>query len=405
MKKWRPAFFYGWLIVAFSFLSLTTYGVFYAYGVFFKPLMEEFGWSRAATSHPFSLYMIVYTLSALIMGWLADRYGPSLPLGLAAVLIGGGVALSSLANSLWQFYLLYGVVAAFGFGAIFIVPVTATVRWFYARRGLAAGIVTSGGSVGILGIPLLSQYLIHAYGWRTAFLVLGGIYFLVNALAALVIKGHPRDLDLAPYGQTQEAESAAPVRGLSPGQAMGTLYFWTLFIAFIFPVAADRTTAVHVVAYATDRGMGAAAAGALSALGAGGIVGRLAWGLLSDRLGRKPVLILVFITQALGLLALLVAGNLATLYVVVAFLGLAYGGFVALMGPIVGEFFGLKHMNRILGIYFTVGVPAGFLGPSLAGYLYDLTQSYTPAFLLISFSCLISAGLAFLTRSPLREPD
>lgn len=302
----KPTSFYSWLIVAFSFLSLTTYGVFYAYGVFFKPMMEEFGWSRAATSHPFSLYMVVYTLSALLMGWLADRFGPSLPLGLASLLIGGGVALSSQVASLEQFYLLYGVVAAFGFGAIFIVPVTATVKWFHTRRGLAVGIVTSGGRVGILGIPLLSQYLIQAYSWRGAFLILGAAYFLINALAAFIIKGQPGDVGLAPYGQEGAMADQTPAQGLSPRHAMRTLSFWTLYLAFIFPIATDRMTAVHVVAYATDRGIDpAAAAGALSALGAGGIVGRLFWGYLSDRLGRKSVLTLVFATQALGLLALL----------------------------------------------------------------------------------------------------
>ncbi|MDP7240484.1 MAG: MFS transporter, partial [Dehalococcoidia bacterium] len=137
----RKGFYYGWVIVATSFVTLTTYGVFYSQGLFFEPLMTHFQWSRAEVSLAFTIYMATYTSAALPMGWLYDHYGPRPPLMIASILVGGGIALCSQVTALWQLYLLFGVVAGVGFGAIYPVPVATVVKWFLKRRGMAVGIV------------------------------------------------------------------------------------------------------------------------------------------------------------------------------------------------------------------------------------------------------------------------
>jgi MFS family permease len=401
-------FFYGWVIVAASFVTLTTYGVFYSQGLFFEPLMAEFEWSRSQVSLAFTIYMGTYTLAAVPMGWLYDRYGPRLPLGIASVLVGGGIALCSQVSSLWQLYLLFGVVAGVGFGAIFPVPVATVVRWFLKRRGMAVGIVTSGGGVGIFVLPRIIEPLIGAYSWQEAFLAIGLMFFVLIGLSALVMKGRPEETGLKGRGAEERlAAQATPAdppeeRDMTPRQALGTRAFWMFYLAFIFVVAADRMASLEIIDFAGSRGLSrAAAAGALGFMGLGAIVGRLFMGALSDRLGRRHTLTLCFALQGLVLLSMTLAEGRAVLSASMAVLGLAYGGFVALYGPIMGEFFGLTHMGKIMGLSFTNGIWAAILGPLiLGGYLVDVTGNYQWSFVLAGVACIVAALMAFLIQPP-----
>lgn len=401
----RLPFFYGWAIVAVSSLTLTTYGLFYSFSVFFKPLMEEFGWSRGETASAFTIYLAVYTLSAFPMGWLLDRHGPRLPLFLTSLFIGTGFVLLSQIQALWQLYLLFGVVAAFGHGAVYLVPVSTTVRWFNRRRGLVVGIVTSGDGMGILLISLLAQRLIQGYGWRTAFLVLGVLFFALNALSALVVRRHPKEMGLEPYGGSQGEGKAASGEGrdLTLREAVRTQAFLLLYFSFVLVVAAHRMVMVHLVPLATDLGVTAAvAAGALGMVGLGGVGGRLAIGALSDRIGCRRALLLSFVLVSLSFIALLAARQAAAFYGVMLLLGFGYGGFVALFGPLMGELFGVAHLGKIIGVAFTNGALAGLLGPALAGFLFDLTGSYQwPLRLGVAFS-LAGLGLLPLLHPPKR---
>lgn len=399
---------YGWVIVAASFVTLTTYGVFYSQGLFLAPLMERFEWSRAEVSLAFTIYMATYTLAALPMGWLYDRYGPRVPLGIAAVLVGGGIAVCSLTTSLWQLYLFFGVVAGVGFGAIYPVPVATVVKWFVRRRGMAVGIVTSGSGVGIFLLPRVIERLIGSSGWEATFLAIGLAFFVLIGLSALVMR-ESREGTGGEVRGTRGIGGTAPThaepgpsQSLTPRQALRTQAFWMLYLAIIFAAATDRMASLQVIDYAGSLGIPrGAAAGALGFMGLGGIAGRLFMGTLSDRLGRKNTLALCFTLQGLALLALSVANGAAMLSLLMGILGLAYGGFVALYGPIMGEFFGLAHMGKVMGLSFTNGIWAAILGPYiLGGYLVDATGSYQWPFILAGVACGAAAVLAFLAHPP-----
>lgn len=400
-------FFYGWVIVAASFVTLTTYGVFYSQGLFFEPLMAEFEWSRSQVSLAFTIYMATYTLSALPMGWLYDRYGPRLPLGIASVLVGGGIALCSQVSSLWQLYLLFGVVAGVGFGAIYPVPVATVIKWFLKRRGMAVGIVASGGGVGIFVLPRIIEPLIGAYSWQAAFLVIGLMFFVLIGLSALVMRSSPEEMALKAREANERATQATPAdppagRDMTPRQVLRTRAFWTFYLAFTLVVAADRMASLEIIDFAGSQGLSrAAAAGALGFMGLGAIVGRLFMGALSDRLGRRNTLTLCFALQGLVLLTMTLTEGRAMLSISMAVLGLAYGGFVALYGPIMGEFFGLTHMGKIIGLSFTNGIWAAILGPYiLGGYLVDVTGSYQWSFALAGVACIVAAFLSLLAHPP-----
>ena len=166
----KPKLFYGWVVVFIVFLSLTTYGLFSSYSVFLEPLEAELHTKRAAISMAYTIFLAVYSICATPMGWLSDRYGPRKTLWLAAFLIGCGITLCSLTTSLWQLYLFFGVIAAIGHGAIFVVPMSTLNRWFIQRRGLAVGIAACGIGFGLLVVPPITSQIINMYSWQVAFI-------------------------------------------------------------------------------------------------------------------------------------------------------------------------------------------------------------------------------------------
>ncbi len=180
-----------------------------------------------------------------------------------------------------------------------------------------------------------------------------------------------------------------------------------LYLAVIFAAGSDRMASLGIIDYAGGMGVSrTAAAGALGFMGLGGIAGRLFMGTLSDRLGRKNTLALCFGLQGLTLLVASAASGAAMLSALMGVMGLAYGGFVALYGPILGEFFGLAHMGKIIGLSFTNGILAAILGPYiLGGYLVDATGGYQWSFILAGVACGAGALLAFLSRPPSPAPS
>ncbi|MDP6510993.1 MAG: MFS transporter, partial [Dehalococcoidia bacterium] len=350
---------------------------------------------------------------ALPMGWLYDRYGPRPPLMIASILVGGGIALCSQVTALWQLYLLFGVVAGVGFGAIYPVPVATVVKWFLKRRGMAVGIVTSGGGVGMFVMPHITEPLISSYSWQAAFMVIGLMFMVLIGVSALAMKDVPKGSNyvIGVVSQPEDTE-AVPTgtphgKDMTPRQALRDRAFWMFYLAFIFAVAADRMASLEVIDYGRSIGLPrAAAAGALGFMGLGSIGGRLFIGTLSDRLGRRATLTMCFALQGLALLAVPSVGGAAMLSTTMCILGLAYGGFVALYGPIVGEAFGLTHLGKILGLSFTNGIWAAILGPLvLGGYLVDITGGYQWSFILGGVSCGIAAVLTFAARPTTTLPE
>jgi MFS family permease len=397
--------YYGWIIVAASFLVLMNYGIFYTYGVFFKPLIAEFGWSRAETSLAFSFYLVTYSTAGILMGWLSDRYGPRLPVFLAALFIGGGFAALSRVSSLWMLYLFFGLVAALGHGASWLVPVSTVVRWFEQRRGMAVGIVTAGMGVGTLIFPPLANWLIASLGWRETFLVVGVVAFGYNALAALLLRRGPASLGLAAYGAAAApvpaAEDPAPYPGYTLKQVVGTYSFWSIYASVTLGFASYALILVHLVPYATDQGMDPGrAAGAVALLGVGALLGRTVLGTVSDRIGRRWTLRLAYVVNALAIAGLMAGLEVRLLYTIAFTVGFFGIGGSVVLGPLFGELFGQLHLGKVLGVFMTCGAVAGFMGPFLAGYLFDLTGSYSAAFIAATGIASGGALLTFLIRPP-----
>ena len=394
--------FYGWIVVGCVFLVLfLTYGVQYSFGVFVPAMVDELGWQRASLGGAFSLYSLVYTGFSLLSGRLTDSLGPRRVIGLGGVLLGLGIMATSQISAQWQLYLCYGLVAALGMSTAYIPCNMTVVRWFHSKRGLALGVASCGASCGILVVPMLASFIIEHADWRVGLLTLGeGLFFVINIVARFMVRG-PELMGLLPDGATAAPSSGVPhavsraddLAGWSLSEARATITLWMFLLAFAVVLLTVTVPFVHVPVFARDIGLSAmGGAIAVSVTGLFALVGSIALGALSDRIGRKPAMVLALCVQVAAFLVFLVAENATLLYVGAAAFGFFYGGIASLFPALVGDLFGRAHAGAIGGFIFGGAGILGAWGPAVAGYLRDVDGDYQLAFTL----CVLTASCALL---------
>ena len=392
----RERLHYGWVMVLIALSVLATHAlVMYTFGVFLKPLVTEFNWDRGALSGANSMYMLLAGTFAIFAGRLSDKYGPRMLVTLSGLLTGIGFLALSQINSLWQVYLIWGLLLGIG-GSCCFIPIMSTIpRWFVKKTGIAIGITVAGFGLGAVITPPLTQWLISTYGWRQAFIVLGLITFVIVIPLAQFMKHSPQRVGLKPYGEigTLKDKQSQAAGGLSFRQAIKTSRFlvWgSILFCFFFSV---QVIVVHVVPHGIDIGISATvAAGILSIIAGGSVIGRLSMGFIYDRIGSRKALSACLTLVALALIWLLFAKEIWGLYIFAGVLGLAYGGIVLLETALTGELFGLKSLGMILGGVILFGTVGGALGAPLAGSIFDATGSYSLALLI----CVILVVLAII---------
>jgi MFS family permease len=379
-------------------------GTFYTFGIFFKPLSTEFGWTRALTSGAFSVCMILQGALAMVTGKITDRFGPRVVLSSCGFFLGLGYLLMSQINAVWQLYLFYGVLIATGMSGATIPQLSTVARWFVRRRGLMTGVTMSGIGAGTMIIPLVANWLISNYGWSTSYAVMGFIVFAVIVLAAQFLRRDPTQRQQLPYGKNEIPEESLNLEagGFSLREAMHTRQFWLLCVAYLGFGLFLQTIMVHIVPHATEMGISATLATSIFvALGVLSIVGRIAIGSASDRIGSKLALIICFILTTVALAWLLVAERMWMFYLFAAVFSFGFGGIAAMESPLVAELFGLSSHGMILGVILFALTIGGTIGPVMAGGIFDITGSYDLAFLAcatVSSIGLISTALLTPTK-------
>jgi len=406
VKNREAKFYYGYIIVAAAFLIITImWGAIYSFGVFFKPLLEEFGWTRAMTSGAFSLSLVLTGLFAAVAGKLTDRFGPKKVLTVCGLFLGSGYLLTSQVSALWQLYLFYGVIVGIGMGGSFVPLVSTVARWFVRKRGMMTGIAASGIGMGILVMPPIASWIIAGYGWRTSYMVVGVAALVLVVSAAQFLRRDPGQGGQLPGGEGELAEEigAGTVRCSLP-EAVRTRRFWMLGLAVGCFGLGLGTVVAHIVLHATGMGITAAAAAViLTVVGGASIMGRLVVGTASDRIGNKPGLIISFSFISFALFWLLAAGELWMLYLFAALFGFGYGGIAALGSPVVAELFGMSSHGVILGATMIFVEGASAIGPVVAGHLYDITGSYQSVFLIYAVTGVIGLILILFLKPTGKE--
>jgi MFS family permease len=382
----KPVLFYGYIIVATSFLiQIIAWGMFNAYGVFFSPLLTQFGWSRATVAGALSLSQILIGIGAIFLGNLNDRFGPRILMTSCGILAGLGYLLMSQINSIWQLYLFHGVIVGIGLSGTDVVLLSTTARWFIKRRGVMSGIVKMGTGTGIMIMPLFLAWLILDHGWRGTYAIMGAVLFVLVVSGAQLLRRDPAQMRLLPYGEaTGESALARPVdTGLNLGQACRTRRFWMLCLAYLTVFFCTLSIIVHIATYVGDIGLPASfGAIIVSIIGGASILGRLIMGITADRIGSKGALLVCFAILIAAFSWLQVAASLWALSLFALAYGFCHGGFYVLTSTTVAEFFGTRSHGLILGIVIFSGSVGGSIGPIVTGYIFDTTASYQAAFIL-----------------------
>ena len=399
-----PKIFYGWFIVAACFIATFTCGeALWSFGVFFKPMEKEFGWSRALISSGYTGFLLGYAISVMAAGRLADRYSPRPILFLSACFAGLGVSLCSSVQSINQlrFFLLLG---GLGAGGTFSVPTSLVQRWFYKkpRASLALGIVVAGVGTGALVFTPLVNYLILLSGWRNSYLIVGILFFCTIGLSSLIVKRSPTETTVILEG----AEGIPnPVRsqGLTTAQILLNPSFAGITFIHCSVSFAFHTISVHLVPYAVDIGItSTVSAVALGLLGGFSVPGRIISGFIADRMGWQKIIILSLFGMALSVLLLSMLKAVWMLYCFVLFYGVCHGGRVAANVGILGEFFGMHSLGEIIGIVMAIGMLIGALAPYLAGFIFDITGSYFIDFMIVMILLLSGGILGTVIKKPIQ---
>jgi OFA family oxalate/formate antiporter-like MFS transporter len=398
-----PGIFHGWYVVAAAFaVTFVGFGSAYTFSAFLEPLQQEFGASRGSVSLVFSLASFLYFGLGIVSGPLADRWGSRRLAVLGMILTGLGLMLAGTANTLSEVYAAYGLGVGLGVGCAYVPTLGAVQRWFVKQRGSASGIAVSGIGVGTLVMPPLAAFLIDAVGWRQAYFVLGGLATLVGAGMALMIENDPRDRWLYPDGEGPHLD-VQPLRppGASVSEAIKSRRFVSLYAACLICSFGVFVPFVHLVPYALDHAVPKnSAVLLLGVIGIGSTAGRFFLGRIADRMGRESALLMMFVGMAFALAVWVLATNIWSLAGFAFVYGIFYGGWVAVLPAVVMDYFGGRNVSGIIGALYTSVAFGTLIGPSAAGFAFDISHSYTLPILVAAIGNIIAAAVVIVCSKP-----
>ncbi|MBR1193440.1 MFS transporter [Bradyrhizobium sp. AUGA SZCCT0240] len=396
----QPGSSYGWVVVgAGALMTCVGFGTMLSLAVFLQPIATDTGWSVSGVSAAATIDFLAMGFAAFFWGALSDRFGTRIVVLAGAVLLGIGLVGASQAASLWQFQFFFGVLIGIAAGSFYAPMVAAASAWIEHRRSLAVALVSAGMGVSPLTIAPFASYLITAYDWRTAMLVIGIASWALLIPASFLVRPAP--------------PAAAPVSGgpdvpevqWTVGQALRTPQFITLALAHFACCAAHSGPIFHMVSYAMICGIAPLTAVTVYSLaGFSGLGGRLLLGVMADRLGAKPVLVGGLFVQAMSVATYLAVGQLGEFYALSVIFGLAYGGVMPLYAVLVREYFGARIMGTVFGAVSAFASLGMALGPLAGGWVFDTFHAYNWLYV-GSFAIGITAVAVALSFPSAKRPS
>ncbi|MGA7808295.1 MFS transporter [Bradyrhizobium sp.] len=412
----RLPFFYGWVVVAVTFVTMAIgVNARTAFSLFFPPILSEFGWERGVTAGAFSFGFVVSAIVSPLIGRLMDRAGPRAVMELGVALMAGGLLLAPLTSQPWHLYVTIGVMVGAGSiclgysGQSLFLP-----NWFIRRRGLAMGIAFAGVGIGSVTLLPWVQRMIEATGWRTACTAMGLMVLIVLAPINLLLRKRPEDIGLRPDGEAAPHPTAkkplsniidpawAAIDWTLP-RALRTARFWWIALGYFCGLYIWYAVQVHQTKFLLDIGFSPnLAVWALGFVSLLGIPGQIVLGHLSDRIGREAIWAIACAGFAIcfgALIALKYQPSFVLIYLMVFAQGALGYGLTSIMGAVVLEIFLGPHYGSIFGCIMLASLAGGAAGPWITGLLHDLTGDYTIAFAIgIAVSAL--SAIAIWQASP-----
>jgi MFS family permease len=421
--------FYGWIIVAVSFLiGFTESGVFQnILSIFMKPMVEEFGWTRASVTGAIAFGSVCGGLLSLAVGPILDRRGPRMVAFWGIFLLSVGLGAMTFVSHLWQLYLFFGAGRMIAVGALSLTTSVSISNWCVLFRGRAMGIMKIGERFGSALLPVLVQFVILALGWRLAWGTLGAVVFLISGIPALLFLRHrPEDIGLFPdgaltapddygTGNPSRKEKRADVSGNDLGpiwpraQAVRTKAFWVLtFLSSLIPFVQAGIN-FHLYPFLTDQGLSETSAVLIiSTFAVFGMAGSVLWGTLTERFRIQNLLAVNVIGNGLIFLLLYwvvqlkIGGASATgiIFFMAALHGIFHGGRNPMLPVIWANFFGRRSLGSIYSLANPFYFAANAIGPIFGGFCFDLTGSYSFPFHFFVAVFIFSGMIALRMRPP-----
>jgi MFS family permease len=407
----QPRIFYGYWIIAVTFLCLffMAGSVYFSFSLFITPLQTSFGWDRGDITMAFTISVLIMAISSPFIGRLLDRYGPRLMIPSGALIFGTGFALLSTTSSVICFYVFYAVVGV-GMALIGPVPTSAVVsNWFKKRRGLALGIMSTGiGAGGFALAPLIGGYLIPTFGWRTSYLVLAILaWVLLIPLSLLVIRARPSVMGLYLNGTPEYRDNSinpATDKQFNLRGAMGTPAFWLIAFSFFAGCLSISGTTQSQAPYLEDINFSVAVtSGALGIVGLGSLVGKFGFGWLCDWMKPKYAWSIGLGLQLASLFILISVTSsspISLIWVYAITEGLSNGSWLPCMSMAISTGFGLATYGTIFGLASFAQATGVAIGPLIANRMYDALGNYDLAFIVL----LVLAAVAMLAILVMRYP-
>jgi len=380
-------------------------GNLYAWSVFRIPLQKLYGWSAFEATVPFALSIAFFSVGLIFAGRWQDKVGPRTVAMVGGILVGIGFLLSGpMGSTLTGLYIAFGVIAGLGLGAAYVTPLAVTIKWWPDRRGLMTGLVVMGFGAGAIIGGIGGPLLIGSVGVATTFVIFGIIFGGVITFCGALLRNPPPGYKPAGWSPPAPAPGAKVAKAdFTLGEMVATLPFYLLWTEYLISAGVG----LIVISQASPIGQEVAgltpvvAGGALTLLAVFNGLGRPGFGAISDAIGRKNAMALIFAMHIVSLLFILPNATTFTMYALgVCLVGFAFGGTLALMPAFTADFFGTKNLGINYGGLFTAYGVAGGVLSLFAIQVRVATGAWTTAFWYLTIACVVGLALTFITRAP-----
>lgn len=397
----------GWLVTVAGTSALLALGVLYSWSVVRANIPPSWGWAESQKTLPYSVAVVVFSIMTLVGARLLYKIGPKLIVSIGGLLCGLGMIISSFSTSPWVYTVAFGILLGSGIGFVYASAAPTALRWFPpSKAGLISGIVVAGFGMGSVWVAPLSRAMIDWFGLQSTMLYLGiGMLVVVVGFAQLL--KFPPENYVKPVSSLSEAVAIAKQVDFEPRQTVKTWQFYFLWVTFAFGSGAGLMVIGNLASIVADQiGLVAISAIAVSVLAIGNGAGRVLYGMLSDRIGRKAVLVIAFMFQAVLILLLrtIVPGSLMasvpTLMLTVALIGANYGANLSVFPVITKDFYGTANFAVNYGIVYTAWGLGGFMISQLGSSFKDLFGDFSNAYLMAAGILVVAAVMMALIKTP-----
>lgn len=390
----------GWIITSAALGINLLLGLLYAWSVFKKALVAEWGWNDVTASLPFTVSAAIFSFMMIFAGRAQDKYGPRVIALLGGVMFGTGLILSGFSNSPAIMVITFGVIGGIGIGLGYSATTPCAIKWFHSsKKGVISGIVVSGVGLAPVYIAPLTAYFLKLYGIQQTFIILGVIALIAIVLFSLILRNPPAGFI---PGQTAAAQKTNTPVAVNTGwsDVLKTKQFYLLWLIYLLSATAGLMLIAHMASIAGTQAAWKAGFILVVVLSAFNALGRIVIGFLSDKIGRKTSIIVVFLLQAVNMFLFSWFQSIPLLIAGAAIAGLAYGSLFSLMPSITADFFGVKNLGVNYGLVFTGWGIAAIIGPILGGFVVVKTGTYSMSYVVAGVLLLIGTMLVTLIKAP-----